>query len=138
MNTPSVPARAHEQRILLAEDDTQGGKLITMMLRKVGFAEVRLETNGSEALQAYEEAEGAYDLVISDWNMPGLTGIELLKAVRERDYRQPFIMITGRGLMESAVEAKAEGVNAYLAKPYTPRQLLEKVTTVLDAKFEQV
>ncbi len=120
------------KRVLVVEDDPQGSKLIGLVLRKLGVANVENVTNGQEALDAIDAATEKFDLVISDWNMPVMTGIQLLSRVRKTHYRLPFIIITGRGTGESAVEAKMEGVTSFISKPYTPHQLISKITAVFD------
>jgi len=114
-------------RVLVVEDDPLGAKLISMVLRKLGFEEIEMTQNGEEAWALIENATQAFDLVISDWNMPQMTGLELLQKVRETNARMPFIMITGRGMLESAVDAKTHGVTHFIYKPYTPHQLIEKI-----------
>jgi two-component system chemotaxis response regulator CheY len=114
-------------RVLVVEDDTLGAKLITLVLHKLGFEDIELTQNGEDAWNLIENATQPFDLVISDWNMPHMTGLELLQKVRKTNSHLPFIMITGRGMLESAVDAKTHGVTHFIYKPYTPHQLIEKI-----------
>lgn len=115
------------QRVLLVEDDVQGARLLTMVIEDLGVAALVHAKDGQEAWDAYSSAAEPFTVVISDWNMPNMTGAELLEKVRGVDRNLPFIMITGRGLIDSAVEAKTLGVTAYMAKPYTPQQIVSKL-----------
>lgn len=118
-------------RVMVAEDDPQGAKLISMVLRKLGFEDIHMAEDGLKARDMFENTTQAFKLVISDWNMPGMTGLELLQHVRQTNSSLPFIMITGRGMMESAVDAKMHGVTHFIHKPYTPQQLIGKIRDAL-------
>ena len=102
-----------------------------MVLRKLGFEDIIHLENGKEGWIAVRDAEEAFDLVISDWDMPEMTGIELLSRIREEHIEVPFIMITGRGKVESVTTAKTHGVTSFIPKPYTPLQLIQKIKAAL-------
>lgn len=123
-------------RVLVIEDDVQGSKLIDMILGDLGISSIEHAGDGAEAWHRIEKAERPFDLIICDWNMPVMTGIQLLARVRDNRIHTPFIMITGRGFVESAVEAKQLGVSAYIHKPYSPRQLTEKIINVLGLRMK--
>ncbi|MEG3620360.1 response regulator [Magnetovibrio sp. PR-2] len=129
-----VPKDYWRYRVLVAEDDTQAAKLIKMVLDKLGFEQVDMAVDGNEAWDFVDNATQPYHLIISDWNMLGITGLELLKNVRKRYPSLPFIMITGRGKLESAIEAKKNDVTWFINKPYGPRQLIEKIDVIFDEK----
>jgi len=131
-NVPANNVAYDRCRVLIVEDDPMGAKLISMVLRKMGFADIEMTQNGKEAWALIENATQAFDLVISDWNMPQMTGYDLLQKVRTIDARLPFIMITGRGMLESAVDAKTQGVSHFIYKPYTPQQLIEKINKTFE------
>lgn len=121
-------------RILVVEDDPQGMILLKMLLEDLGVTHILEAPNGAEAWKIVQDLHAQkirVGLIICDWNMPEMTGIELLTKVREIDHRTPFLMITGRGSVESTVEAKMAGVTAYVAKPYTPLQITEKILKAL-------
>ena len=124
-----------KKHVLIVEDDPQGGKLIEMVLNKLGVGNISRTLNGKNGWEAINNSDGNFDLVISDWNMPEMTGIELLSKVRHEYGNLPFIMITGRGTMESAVDAQGEGVTWFISKPYSPQKLIEKITDVFEGKI---
>lgn len=144
MTTPqeaTILKRLMKARVLVVEDDPQGSALIKLVLDDMGVRNVVHAGDGSEAWDLVEDSirrDALFDLIISDWNMPVMTGIMLLSKVRDAALKMPFIMITGRGTVESTVEAKVMGVTVYIAKPYTPRQLREKVHFVLVPPDEQI
>lgn len=122
------------RRVLVAEDDPSGRNLIKLVLKTMKIEDIVLVSDGLSAWQEIEKSERAFDLIISDWNMPIATGLELLEQMRDEDIKIPFLMITGRGLVESAVEAKILGVNAFMAKPYSPEQMMRKIDELLNLK----
>ena len=102
-----------------------------MILSDMGCKDVIVVEDGDQAMQSLRNNEAPFDLIISDWNMPGVSGIDLLSAVRSKNFSLPFIMITGRGTIDSVLEAQAEGVTIFVAKPYTPDQLADKIDEAL-------
>lgn len=120
--------RRRRERILVVEDDVRGAKMIEMALHDVGIRDIVMAKDGMEAWgQLKAGGDQEFDAVISDWNMPFVTGIELLEQVRDSGIKIPFIIITGRGSTDAAVEAKEFGVTAFMIKPYSPKQLGQKV-----------
>lgn len=122
-------------RVLVAEDDPTGRNLIKLVLMNMRIDDVTIVEDGLSAWQEIEKSEDGYDLVISDWNMPMATGLELLEQMRDEDVNTPFLMITGRGLLESAVEAKRFGVNSFMGKPFSPKQLSRKISELLNHAY---
>jgi two-component system, chemotaxis family, chemotaxis protein CheY len=102
-----------------------------MMLSEMGVTQVFEAKDGREALSLIDEAPDMVDMVICDWNMPRITGIDLLRQVRSVNPDLPFLMLTGRKDMESIVEAKTSGVSAYIAKPFSQAQLEVKMRVLL-------
>lgn len=127
------------RKILVAEDNDQAARLVMLVLRDMGAQEVAFAKDGQEAWDLWEEAKKdiPYKLVISDWNMPNLTGIQLLQRLRKTGSAVPFVMITGRGTVDSAMQAADSGATAYIAKPFTPDQLVRKILTVLETASDQ-
>ena len=121
-------------KVLVAEDDPTGQYLIKIVLNKMQIENVTVVENGLEAWNLLAEESTKFDLVISDSNMPMGTGLELLQEMREQEISTPFLMITGRGLVESAVEAKMFGVTSFMTKPYSPFQLIDKIKELLKIK----
>lgn len=125
------PEKKNTRRVLVAEDDPTGAKLIEMSLNKMGISNVTVVVDGMEAWKEIENATKPFSLIVADWNMPFVTGIELLERVRDDGIKTPFIIITGKNSVEAAVEAKEMGVTAFLPKPYTPNLLMRRIEEVL-------
>jgi two-component system, chemotaxis family, chemotaxis protein CheY len=118
-------------RVLLAEDEPMAAKLARGVLRTMGITEVTHVTDGSQALKALDAAEGKFELIISDWNMPKVNGIEFLRQVRLMHPNMKFLMLTGHADREIVLAAKQNRVDAYVVKPFSPGQLKAKVETLL-------
>jgi len=131
MNTTSF----RYYRVLVAEDDAQGSRLIALVLKNLGFEDVQMTQNGADAWELFNNATEPYHLIISDWNMLHLSGLELLQRIRKTNPHIPFIMITGRGKLESAVDAKTFGVTHFMHKPYSPHRLIQKIKTIFEHEF---
>lgn len=114
--------------VLIIDDNQQAIRLIKMMLEDVGIPKIATAKDGNAGWEAIDGPGGNdIDVIICDWNMPGMTGIELLKKIRAAGKRVPFIMITGRDTVESTVEAATSGVSYYLPKPFGPEKLVNKI-----------
>lgn len=120
--------------ILVVDDEAFAQKLATTVLRQIGVKTVVAAKSGQEALKILSEPHQKFDLVISDWNMPEMTGLNLLKKVREMWPEMPFIMLTGKATGDFVLAAKDNGVNGYIAKPFAPAQLTAKIAAVLKIK----
>lgn len=118
-------------KILVVEDQDDVRKMIKDMLENMSVAKVFEAKDGQQAFEFIDAAFDFVDLIICDWNMPELTGVELLRQIRATDENVPFLMVTGRMDMDSVVEAKNSGVTAYIAKPFSAVQLEAKIRVVL-------
>jgi DNA-binding NtrC family response regulator len=121
------------RRILVIDDE----KNIRTMLTQALTAEdtvVETAVNGEEALDKI--AQTAYDLVLLDLRLPGMGGLEVLRAIRESDAKLPVILLTAHGSVESAVEAMRIGAINYLQKPFAPRELREAVDNALGSSTD--
>jgi len=118
-------------RILIADDSRVMRQIVKRTLRQAGYAdaEVSEAENGQEALTAIT-AE-APDLVLSDWNMPEMTGIELLVALRAKGHAVPFGFVTSEGSPEMRAKAESAGALFLVAKPFTPDSFREALEPVL-------
>ena len=112
---------------LVVEDDEQAMKFITMVLMDMGMTQLFTAADGMEAWETLNDHRDEIDVVICDWNLPRLSGLEMLERMREERIVTPFLMLTGRGTMESAIEACSTGVDSSLPKPFAPEQLLRKL-----------
>ena len=122
-------------RILVAEDDEQMVDLLVRVLGEEGY-EVTAVRDGAQALAKLEQDPG-FDLVLTDLRMPGVDGMELLRRAMARQLRQPVILMTAFGSIESAVQAMREGAYHYLAKPVHIEDLLEIVGSAADVVRQQ-
>ncbi len=119
--------------ILIVDDYNTMLRIIKNLLKQLGFPNVDEATDGTMALEKIKSKK--YGLVISDWNMEPMTGIELLKQVRgsnDNNYQNvPFIMITAESKTENVIAAKQAGVNNYIVKPFNAETLKTKMTSVI-------
>ncbi len=120
-----------ELKALVVDDQQEARSMLRNMLTDLGITQVFESPDGRNALTFVDNACDFVNIVICDWNMPSLTGIEFLRQLRSVDPNIPFLMITGRGDMESVVEAKASGVTGYIRKPYSPAQLEAKLRIIV-------
>ena len=112
-------------RVLVADDSSTMRKIILRSLQAVGVTETTEASDGAEAVALF--APGKFDMVLTDWNMPGMTGLEVLKAIRTQDAKIPIIMVTTEAEKSRVLEAIQAGVTDYLVKPFTPDTLREKL-----------
>ena len=119
--------------ILIVDDYKTMLRIVRNLLKQLGFDNVDEATDGSAALQKLRDKE--YSLVISDWNMEPMTGLQLLKEVRAdtKLKETPFIMITAESKTENVIEAKKAGVSNYIVKPFNADTLKAKLNSVLGA-----
>ena len=111
-------------RILVIEDEERLGRLISRVLKEEGYA-VETETDGRQAL--LRALAGEYDLLIVDWMLPGISGVQLVKRLRAAEVGTPAIMLTARDQIEDRVEGLDAGANDYLPKPFAFPELLARV-----------
>ena len=122
-------------KVMVIDDMPTMVKIISRMLQNIGFKNIKTAKDGKEAWQMLQEAterKDPYEFIVSDWNMPNMTGLELLKLVRaSTDYaKTPFLMITAESEKEQVVVAISAGVTNYIAKPFTPPTLEEKIKKI--------
>lgn len=118
-------------KVLVVEDQSEARAMLRNMMAEMGIHQIFESADGREALTFIDNAFDFVDLIVCDWNMPNMSGIELLRQLRTVDPDMPFLMTTGRGDMESVVEAKTSGVTAYIAKPFSAQQLEVKLRIIL-------
>jgi len=117
--------------ILVVDDYKTMLRILTSLLKQLGFNNVLTAENGQEALQKLHSED--VDFVISDWNMEPMTGMELLREIRGSDKLKniPFIMATAESKTESILAAKQAGVSNYIVKPFNAETLQKKMASVL-------
>lgn len=116
-------------RVLVVDDMLTMRKIVSKVLKEIGFTDITEAQDGALGWQAITNAKPAIGLVISDWNMPNSTGLDLLKRVRadSKFNRLPFIMVTAEAEKHQIVEAVKAGVSNYVIKPFSPEGLREKL-----------
>jgi two-component system chemotaxis response regulator CheY len=121
-------------RFLVVDDFSTMRRIIKNLLHDLGYANVTEADDGTTALPMLQT--GGFDFLITDWNMPGMPGLELLKAVRADGKLKgmPVLMLTAEAKREQIVEAAQAGVNGYVIKPFTAATLKEKLDKILDAR----
>jgi len=119
-------------KILVVDDFSTMRRIIKNLLRDIGFSNTTEADDGLTALPMLQGAK--YDFLITDWNMPGMTGIDLLKAVRadEKLAKIPVLMVTAESKREQIIEAAQAGVNGYVVKPFTAIALKDKIEKIFE------
>jgi two-component system chemotaxis response regulator CheY len=120
-----------ELKILIVDDFPTMRKIVRQVLRQLGYENVQEAEDGESALRILRQ-KGDFQFVISDWNMPNVTGIELLKSVRSDPQLKgiPFLMVTAEADKENIVEAVKSGVSSYIVKPFNASTLKEKIEKI--------
>ena len=118
-------------RFLVVDDFAPMREIVRKVLEELGYQHIEEAVDGVAALQKLRSAP--FDLLITDWSMPNMPGIELVKAVRSDPAlaRLPVLMVTGEVKREQIVEATQAGVSGYIIKPFTPQALTDKVNKLL-------
>ena len=118
-------------KILIVDDYKTMLRILRNLLRQLNFGNIEEASDGSEALAKLRQEK--FGLVISDWNMEPMTGIQLLREVRSDDNLKhlPFIMITAESKSENVIAAKEAGVSNYIVKPFNAETLKTKLVSVL-------
>ena len=126
---------ANTLTILVVDDQQTIRSLARMALEQWGVAEILEAADGEEALKVILTHKTPIHLIISDYNMPNMNGLSLLRAVRAHGpiSKTAFIMLTGRADKQMVLSAVEHGVNNYLVKPFTPESLREKIEAVIGA-----
>ncbi len=123
-----------DMQILVVDDFSTMRRIIKGLLHDLGYAHITEADDGLTALPLLKA--GQFDLLITDWNMPGMQGVELLRQVRadERLAKLPVLMLTAEAKREQIVEAAQAGVSGYVIKPFTAAVLKEKIEKIFAAR----
>ena len=121
-----------DMKILVVDDFSTMRRIVKNLLIEIGFNNIAEADDGKTALPMLEG--GGYDFLVTDWNMPGMPGIDLLRAVRAHPKLSalPVLMVTAEAKREQIMEAAQAGVNGYVVKPFTSDTLKEKVDKVFE------
>ncbi len=120
-------------KFLVVDDFSTMRRIIKNLLHDLGYSNVTEADDGKTALPMLQA--GNFDFLITDWNMPGMPGLDLIKAVRadEKLAKMPVLMLTAEAKREQIIEAAQAGVNGYVIKPFTAETLKEKLDKILGA-----
>jgi two-component system, chemotaxis family, chemotaxis protein CheY len=119
-------------KFLVVDDSATMRRIVVNSLQRIGYNDCIEAGDGVEALEKYD---ASINCVITDWNMPNMTGTELVQALRQRDDGRtvPVLMVTARSVREDIITALEAGVNNYIVKPFTPQVLKEKIDSLIVA-----
>ncbi len=122
----------NDLKILVVDDNFDALNLVRRMLTDLGINQVLTANDGFEAMSLLGEDpdNDLVNIVLCDWNMPRMTGIELLRQIRTVDPSMPFVMITGSADIQSIKEAKSHGVSGYIKKPFSVAELKKKLSAM--------
>ena len=116
-------------KILIVDDSSTMRRIIINTLSRIGYTDVIEGDNGKSGLEKL--GQGGVEMIITDWNMPEMDGLEFVKTVRGQNPSIPILMVTTNAAKEDIVEALQAGVNNYVVKPFTPDTLKEKIESLL-------
>ncbi|MDA8339127.1 MAG: chemotaxis response regulator CheY [Nitrospiraceae bacterium] len=122
-------------KVLVVDDFPTMRRIVKNLLKQIGFENIDEAEDGVQALNKLRG--GSYGLVVSDWNMPNMEGIDLLRNVRQEPEplkNVPFLMVTAEAEKEKVIEAIKAGVDNYIVKPFTAEVLKEKLEKIADKK----
>ena len=121
-------------KILVVDDAPMIRRILKNLLREMGFSNIDEAEDGAVALQKLRSQK--YDFVITDWNMPNMTGIELVQEIRKDPNLKhiPIMMVTAEAKKENIILALKSGVNNYIVKPFTPENIRSKIEAIFSAK----
>ena len=125
---------SNAMKILVVDDFSTMRRIVKGLLAELGYTDVTEADDGNTALPLLKA--GGIDFLITDWNMPGMPGLELLKAVRgdAKLAKLPVLMLTAEAKREQIIEAAQAGVSGYVIKPFTAQTLKEKIDKILASK----
>ena len=125
---------SNTMKILIVDDFSTMRRIIKNCLQEIGYTDVTEADDGNTALPLLKG--GAFDFLITDWNMPGMPGLELLKIVRSdaKLAKLPVLMLTAEAKREQIIEAAQAGVSGYVIKPFTAVTLKDKIDKILATK----
>ena len=114
-------------KVLVVDDFATMRRIVKNVLRQIGFANISEADDGKAALKVLKEEK--FDLILCDWNMPEMSGLEVLKQMKSDDALKdiPFVMVTAEAQKDHIIEAVKAGVNSYIVKPFTAETIGEKL-----------
>lgn len=119
-----------DKKILIADDFAEMRMIIRSILKNIGFTNISEADGGKAVLRLLKKQK--YDLILCDWNMPDMPGVEVLRKIRSDDELKdmPFIMITAEAQKENILEALEAGVSSYIVKPFAAETVTKKINEI--------
>ena len=117
-------------RVLVVDDEPQVVQTVREMLRDMGVTQSFSAKDGQEAVEFLRDDDEGIDVIVTDWNMPRLTGLELLRDARSGNPNVAVLLVTGRADMDSVLKARDLGVKGYLRKPFSAQELRAKFVII--------
>jgi two-component system, chemotaxis family, chemotaxis protein CheY len=119
-----------KMKVLIVDDFATMRRIVRNVLKQIGFTTMVEADNGKAALKVLKKEK--IDLILCDWNMPEMPGIDLLKAIKSDDELKniPFVMVTAEAQKDNIIEAVKAGVSSYIVKPFTAETVTEKLNTI--------
>lgn len=124
----------HDMKFLIVDDFPTMRRITKTLLKQLGYGNMIEAEDGKQALDLLKQ-DASIEFIVSDWNMPNMTGLELLQAVRaeEKLKRLPFLMVTAEAEQDNIMAAVKSGVSNYIVKPFTAQTLQEKLIKIFAA-----
>ena len=119
-------------RVLIVDDFATMRRILKNILKQIGFTNISEADDGKSALMELKKEK--YNLILCDWNMPEMSGLELLKKMRSDDGLKdiPFVMVTAEAQKDNIIEAVKSGESSYIVKPFTAETIGEKLKKIFD------
>ena len=119
-------------RVLVVDDNEQARNVLIMVFERLGIKKIYAANDGLEAQNLLASMEGSIDLILCDWNMPVMSGMDLLRQIRWGYPDLPFIMVTANSDLQSARAAKEQGATDFIAKPVTAKEVEERLRALFE------
>lgn len=130
----TAPLNWDSLSVLIIDDSAQMRKITKSMLLELGITKIFEAQSAEDAVKLVEPAENAADIILCDWNMPGMSGVEFLQQRRSALSAHIFLMVTSRDDINSIREAIMKGINGYIVKPFTADDLKRNIEKALQIK----
>ena len=119
-----------KMKALVVDDSSTMRSVLVKILRQIDITDVDEAADGVQAVDAVDASE--YGIVLMDWNMPNMLGIDAVREIRAKGKDMPIIMVSTQGEKRSVLEALKAGANNFIVKPFTPEDIREKITEALE------
>jgi CheY-like chemotaxis protein len=120
-------------RVLLVDDSLPVQRMVQAVFRDVGVGEVLTASDGEQALEILDDKEIRIGLIISNWHMRKMTGLDLLRTIRDQGRNIPFLMVSSDVSKQTVTSAVAAGVNAYIRKPFSQKEITDEIVHIATA-----